>query len=108
MIAAANADGTIDEHERAAIVERIESAGLGAAERNFLLEEIGRPASVEAIAAAATTPDLAEQVYAVSLIAIHVDTPEEHRYLKSLASATGLAAETVARLNRVFGVADTD
>ena len=42
--------------------------------------------------------------YAVSLLAMRVDSEAERRYLSELASRLALPGETVERLNAVFGV----
>jgi uncharacterized membrane protein YebE (DUF533 family) len=89
MIAAAAADGRIDDVERARILERAESAGIDAETRDFLQRELDAPMPLKAIVAR-TRPELAGDVYAASLIAITSDTPEEQRYLDELASALKL------------------
>ena len=45
MIAAANADGTIDSEERAGILQRAMEAGLDSATQQFLMGELRAPAS---------------------------------------------------------------
>lgn len=100
MIAAANADGVIDQSERDAILERLESVALSAEEHAFLVKELLSPVDLDTIVAEVTTPQLAEQVYTVSLLAIEVDTEQEHRYLVTLANRLGVDPQTRDRIHR--------
>ena len=102
MIAAAHADHELDADERARIVEAIDQSGATSEEHAFLLEEIDHPQSLASLAAAATTPDLARQVYLASSMAIDVDTESERLYLEKLAERLGLSADTVAELDAVL------
>ena len=47
----------------------------------------------------------AMQIYAASLLAIEVDTDQERRYLRDLATALGLDSNAVTYLHGVLGVA---
>lgn len=104
MIAAAHADGVLDEVERAAIVERLGNAGLSPEERRFLSEEMEAPLELDAVVGSVGSAQQAEQVYAVSLLAVRVDSEAERNYLAELADKLALPRETVDRLNAVFGV----
>ncbi len=89
MTNAAKADGHVDDAEAEAIVSEL--GDLPADEQAFLRRELGSP-FIPAHAVAALVPtDLAVEAYAVSLIAINVDTVEEADYLRQLASALGLS-----------------
>lgn len=103
MIAAANADGTIDAEERAGILERAMEAGLDAATQQFLMGELRAPASLEEIAAA-TRPELRLETYAAALIAINVDSDAERTYLERLAVALGLSGEDQQRVREQLGI----
>ncbi len=98
MIAAANADGAIDQEERQEITEHLGAVGLGAAERQALDYELAHPRPPSALLAEIRTPALAEQVYAVSLLAIDPDTEAEHAYLRGLAAMLNLAPAVTARI----------
>lgn len=100
MIAAANADGVIDVQERTRILERLESVGLDQEERVFVVDELLAPAELDVIARQALSLDMGEQVYAVSLAAVTVDTAEEQAYLKTLAEALGLDTTAVDRIHK--------
>lgn len=100
MIAAANADGTIDETERNAILERLRTVDLSPEEQAFITRELFSPADLDTIVAGVHSPELARQVYAVSLMAIEVDTDQERQYMDALASRMNLDGPTVAQLER--------
>jgi uncharacterized membrane protein YebE (DUF533 family) len=104
MIAAANADGQIDSQERKAILGRLAEAGLGDEDRDFVLKELETPSSVEDILSAADSPELARHIYAVSLLAIDVDTQDEKDYLHYLQLRLGLDDRVVAETNRQLGL----
>lgn len=98
MIAAANADGTIDAEERQEIVDHLAEVGLGPAERQALDAELARPFPPSALVAEVRTPALAEQVYAVSVLAIDPDTEAERAYLRGLAAMLGLSSDVAQRI----------
>lgn len=104
MIAAANADGTIDSEERAGILQRAMEAGLDSATQQFLMGELRAPASAEQIAAA-TREELRLETWAAALISITVDTEAENAYLERLASALGLTAQDQQRVREQLGMA---
>ena len=97
MIAAAHADGTLDDDERRRIMQGHD--GAGAPNAALLAAELDKPLDVEALSAAVDSPSAAVDVYAASLMAIEVDTAEERDYLKRLAAGLSLDAETVADLH---------
>ncbi|WAJ29613.1 tellurite resistance TerB family protein [Antarcticirhabdus aurantiaca] len=103
MIAAAKADGYIDADEERAIFGRIDEIGLDAEEQGFLAEQMRRPMSISELAARATSPEIAVEVYTASLIAIDPDHPAEQAYLKRLADALRLAPDLVAQIHRTTG-----
>ncbi|MEE8583589.1 MAG: DUF533 domain-containing protein [Acidobacteriota bacterium] len=90
MIAAAHADGQLDDKERSSILSQVEEAGLGEEERRFMLQELDHPRRMDSLLPAGLTPELREQVYAASLLAIEVDTQAERDYLDRLAQRLGL------------------
>jgi uncharacterized membrane protein YebE (DUF533 family) len=91
MIAAANADGTIDGDERSKILERAMTAGLSAQTQQFLLAQIATPAALSEIVSQ-TRDGLQRETYAASLMAISNDTNAESAYLSALAAGLGLTA----------------
>lgn len=103
MIAAAKADGVIDEQENAHILGKVGEDGVTEAERQLVEEELRRPADIAALVAAVPNQVVAAEVYSASLLAINVDTEKEEDYLRELAKLLGLDAETVARLHKLTG-----
>ncbi|MDQ0303996.1 tellurite resistance TerB family protein [Ancylobacter polymorphus] len=97
MIAASLADGHVDEAERAAISAKLGSAQLDEAER-FLTQELGTPASPEALASEATSPEQAAEIYMTALLAIDADTTSERVFLARLATALKLDPALVPHL----------
>jgi uncharacterized membrane protein YebE (DUF533 family) len=103
MAAAAHADGTLDDEERARIVTRAQQAGLAADELDVVERALAAPPAAADLAARAATPALAEQVYAASLMAVRVDSEAERAYLADLAARLRLSPDTTARLHRLLG-----
>lgn len=90
MIAAANADGHIDERERKHIADKIGLAGLGEDAEAFLMKEIENPLHVEELAAAARTEAQKVELYTAARLTIEPDTRAERGYLDLLAGRLGL------------------
>jgi uncharacterized membrane protein YebE (DUF533 family) len=103
MIAAAHADGRLDDEERTRILERAQRGGLTAAESATVAAEMDRPISTSELAAQTSTPEQAEQVYAAALLALHAETDAEHAFLADLAARLRLPAATVARIHALLG-----
>jgi uncharacterized membrane protein YebE (DUF533 family) len=97
MIAASLADGHVDEAERAAISTKLGGSQLDEAER-FLTAELGAPATPEALAGEATSPEQAAEVYMTALLAIDADTTSERVFLARLATALKLDPALVPHL----------
>ncbi len=99
MIAAAQADGRLDAVEREALHARVRSLDLTDAEKLDLLGVLDRPVDLNELVRAARTPEIASEIYAVSLLAIEIDTPEERAYLELLAARLGLPKALVASIH---------
>jgi len=99
MVAAAAADGVIDETERAQIVDRANQAGFDADTKAFLERELANPKSL-AVVVASARPDLAVDLYAASCAAIDADTEAERSYLETLASHLKLSPEVREDIHR--------
>jgi uncharacterized membrane protein YebE (DUF533 family) len=97
MIAAANADHFVDDAERQAILGKVTASGLGTEELSFIEQELSNPLDLRSLAAQVKSPEIAEQVYAASLLALEVDSDAERNYLQRLAAALKLDAATVAK-----------
>lgn len=105
MISAAKSDGHIDAAEQDRIFARIGDASLSAEEKGFLMDQIRQPLDINAIAAKATTPERAAEIYAVSVLAIDVNDPKEADYLKVLASRLNLDSGLRASIEAEVGKA---
>ena len=90
MIAAANADGIIDEKERNRILKKLETVDLTGEEQSFIVKELLSPVGLEDIVSQVKSPEMAKKVYTVSLLAIEVDTDAERSYMKTLAQQLSL------------------
>jgi uncharacterized membrane protein YebE (DUF533 family) len=99
MIAAAAADGRIDAREQQKILGGLQQAGLNEAAQQFLTSEINNPASVDELAAAATSQADAVQVYTAARIAVDVDSEAEHEFLARLAEALGIDDALAAQVD---------
>jgi uncharacterized membrane protein YebE (DUF533 family) len=104
MIAAANADGTIDQAERSRILGQLQRLNLTAEEQSFIVQELLAPASLDAVVREVRTVDMAKQVYAVSLLAVEVDTYAERAYMKTLAERLGLDETTMREIHQGLGI----
>ena len=93
MIAAAKADGHIDQQEQKRIFEKLDEAGLGVEEKAFLMDELRKPLDIDAIVALADTTEQAVEIYAASCVAIDPDDAAEQAYLAMLAARLKLAPE---------------
>lgn len=103
MIAAAKADGHIDAEEQRRIFDRLDALDLGTEEKAFVMDELRKPLDIDSVVRAATSPELAVEIYAASCLAIDPDDAAEQAYLAMLASRLKLdpglkaAVETEAR-----------
>jgi uncharacterized membrane protein YebE (DUF533 family) len=100
MIAAANADGVIDEEERSKILKEMEALDLSDQEHSFISKELLSPAGLEDIVAQIKSRETAKMVYTVSLLAIEVDTDAERAYMKSLAQELRLNESDLKEIYR--------
>jgi len=98
MIAAARSDGRLDAQESQLIFQKITDAGLDNATQNQLIQEMGQPVDIDAIVNSASSQEVAAEIYLASLLAIEVDTPQEHAYLGMLAARLMLPPELVHAL----------
>jgi len=90
MIAAARADGVIDRAERISIAGQLDAAGLSPAERDQVLADFDKPATVEELASGARDPIMRAQLYAAAFAAAGEVSAEERAWLDRLAMALKL------------------
>lgn len=105
MIAAASSDGAIDEEERTAILGGLREAGFDGEANEWLAHEMANPASIEDLVAAASSPEIAAQVYTAARIAINPDTATEKDFLAGLAGALGIDAELAGNIDAAASAA---
>jgi len=98
MIAAAKSDGHIDAAEQQKIFGRIDAMQLGPEEKAFLMDELAKPLDIDSVVRAATTPEIAVEIYAASVLAIDPDDPSEQAYLSMLASRLKLDPDLKSRV----------
>lgn len=91
MIAAAHADGSLDEAEEKAILDRLRNAGLSQEERLFILDELHRPKSIAELTAGIADPSIAKTMYMLAVNAIAIDSPGERAWLDNLAASLSLS-----------------
>lgn len=104
MVAAANADGTIDDEERKGMIGRLERAGASQAEREALARELQNPVKIEELATQVNTPELAEQFYAVSLLSMKIDTDAEKAYARNLPLLLNMGPQQVLLVQQKLGI----
>lgn len=98
LVAAAKADGHIDDRERELIEAEIARLDGDPALRAWLDVELRRPLDPAEVARAATTPAIAAEMYLASLLVADDQSPMERLYLDELARQLALDAELKARL----------
>jgi len=91
MIAAAHADGTMDEQEEQAVLERLRGSGLGQEEKMFLLTEMHTPRSIDELTAGISDPSTAKAMYMLAVGAANIDTEAERRWFDQLAARLGIS-----------------
>ena len=100
MIGAAKADGHVDAEEQKLLFEQVERLGLDAEAKAFVFDALSGPSDLAGIAAAASTPEQASELYLVSRLAIDPDHPAERAYLEALGHRLKLPADLIAHLDR--------
>jgi uncharacterized membrane protein YebE (DUF533 family) len=98
MIAAAASDGLIDETERKSILGNVQALGVDKETLDFLENECRNPADAATLAAAASGPEQAAQLYTAARLAIDVDNEDERQFMADLAGKLHLDAALVAQL----------
>lgn len=105
MINAIKADSRVDQNEIERMMGKFSEAGIDDEGRHYLMGQLRQPMETERlITAAEGQPELAAQIYAASLMAIEVDTPEERSYLDRLAAGMGLAPQVAKRIEQMVGL----
>ncbi|OLQ87226.1 hypothetical protein BIY21_17515 [Vibrio ponticus] len=98
MIAAAKADGHVDQAEMAHIESAMEQAGADPQLQALIHAELNKPLDPTQIAQLARTPQQASEVYLASLIVVDEQNFMERAYLQELAKQLNLAPEVTQQL----------
>ena len=108
MIAAARADGHIDEAERASIADRLRLSGIGGEAEAFLMAELEKPVDLDGLVAASRTDAQKVELYTASRIAIEPNTRAERGYLDLLAGRLKLPDALVDHIEATVSQAKTE
>ena len=98
MLAAAKADGHIDEQEQGRIDAYLQKLNLNPEALHFVKSELAKPLNVKEVAAGADSPAAAAEIYLTSLLTINIDSDQERAYLDELARELKLPPELVSEL----------
>lgn len=100
VIAAAKADGHIDDDELSKIREKIATLGLDSDSAEFIKAELAKPLSASDVASGSDSPTTAAEIYLISYILMDEQNAQEKAYLHELAQQLGLKPTLVAELER--------
>lgn len=100
LIAAAKSDGHLDERERGLIDAEMRRLQADASDRAWLAAELQRALDPAEVARAATTPELAAEMYLASLLVIDDTSFMERAYLDEFARQLKLPAALKAELEK--------
>ncbi len=98
MIAAACADGHMDNDERERIMSQVAEAGLAADEKAMVFDALHKPLSLTELSQRVDCPELAAEVYMASLLAVDETRIEAELYLDALAYRLGVPAALVTQM----------
>ncbi|MGB5864465.1 MAG: tellurite resistance TerB family protein [Sulfitobacter sp.] len=101
MIQAAKSDGTFDDAEKDKLLGQL--GDVDAEEAAFVQAQMKAPVDIDALVSS-TPQGMGQQVYAMSVMAIDLDTQDEAQYLHKLATAYGLEAKQVNEIHAQLGV----
>ncbi len=100
MINAAKADGRVDAEEQQKIVDRLGEVSRD--ELAFVRRELAEPLDVQGFIRRVPR-GMERDVYAVSLMAIDLDSNPEAQYLHQLAQGVGLSADACNEIHQALG-----
>lgn len=98
MVGAAKSDGHLDERERGLLDEELERLQAEPELRRWLQAELARPLDPAQVAQAASSPELASEMYLASLLMVDETSFMERAYLDELARQLRLAPGLKAAL----------
>lgn len=98
MIAAAKAEGRLDERELGLLEAELGRLEADPVQRRWVEEEVRRPLDPTAVARAATSPAIASEMYLASLLIADDTSFMERAYLDELARQMKLTVDLNAEL----------
>ena len=98
MIAAAKADGHVDEQEMARIDQAVAEMGADDSVQALIHQELNKPLDPADVARLARTPQQASEVYLASLLVADEQNFMEKSYLQELSKQLNLNPEVVQQL----------
>jgi uncharacterized membrane protein YebE (DUF533 family) len=101
MIQAAKSDGTFDESEKDKLLGHL--GDVDAEEAAFVQAQLQAPVDIEGLIAQ-TPKGLEQQIYAMSVLGIDLDTQQEAQYLHQLAQGFGMKPAQVNEIHAQMGV----
>jgi uncharacterized membrane protein YebE (DUF533 family) len=105
MIAAAKADGHIDDGEKKKIGDRLALSGLGPEAEAFLREELEKPLDLDELVSLAKTEAQRVELYTASRLTIEPDSRAERGYLDLLAGRLQLPDALVDHIEATVSAA---
>lgn len=102
MIQAAKSDGNLDDAEREKLIGQLGDE-VDSQEATFVQAEMKAPFDVNALVAQVLN-GMGPQVYAMSVIAINLDSQVEAQYLHKLAQGLRLSVDTINDVHAQLGV----
>jgi uncharacterized membrane protein YebE (DUF533 family) len=100
MIAAAYADGHIDEMERQRIFQQVENMELSVQEKAMLFDELRKPLSLQALVQQVPNAQSGIEVYAASASAIDTNQEASQQFLHSLSQQLCIPSELVESIHQ--------
>ena len=101
MIQAAKSDGVFDDTEKEKLLLHL--GDVDAEEAAFVQAQLNAPVDIDALID--QTPNgMGPQIYAISLLAIELDTQQEAQYLHKLAQGYGMTPDQVNDIHAQMGV----
>lgn len=101
MVNAAKSDGRLDDAEQQNIISKL-GGDLSQAETDFLKQEFQAPIDVASFAKS-VPQGLEQQIYAISLTSIELDTQNEAQYLAQLGQALNLQPQALNQIHEQLG-----
>jgi uncharacterized membrane protein YebE (DUF533 family) len=100
MIAAACADGHMDQAERERVMAEVSKTDLAPDEKALVFDSMQKPLSLTELSRRVDCPELAAEVYMASLLAIDSSRTESEIYLDALAFRLGVPEELKTQMHQ--------